>query len=320
LHGRRILKVQEEQLDEFDFKLDRLIHSGGVALTSGRTFLRNQTAFINCLNDLSSVVDHPDWRELAEPFINSITESTRFLSLFLDQIQRNLDRNLKNGLKNDVLQVREVKKCFEKMSDEYDSVLSKSSQIPVSKASLPESEEMDNLLTATRSCFLHTSLDYVSQLSVLHCKKKVQVLDYLSSHCRLSGTYFKMASQEFTSETVEDKLDQSSLVIQEMKQIKERLEKDLEKSHSSVKDVNDMITGIVSDNGIRIQGYLFKRTSNAFKNWNRRWFLIKDNKLMYTRRPVNSNKRTSSHTNNNKPINSDFDSELTVMEKDLRLL
>jgi Arf-GAP with coiled-coil, ANK repeat and PH domain-containing protein len=31
----------------------------------------------------------------------------------------------------------------------------------------------------------------------------------------------------------------------------------------------------------RMQGYLFKRTSNAFKTWNRRWFYLYDNRLVY---------------------------------------
>lgn len=31
----------------------------------------------------------------------------------------------------------------------------------------------------------------------------------------------------------------------------------------------------------RMQGYLFKRTSNAFKTWNRRWFYLYDNQLVY---------------------------------------
>lgn len=31
----------------------------------------------------------------------------------------------------------------------------------------------------------------------------------------------------------------------------------------------------------RMEGYLFKRTSKGFKTWNRRWFYLSDNKLMY---------------------------------------
>lgn len=33
-----------------------------------------------------------------------------------------------------------------------------------------------------------------------------------------------------------------------------------------------------------MEGYLFKRTSNAFKTWNRRWFYMLDNKLYYRKR------------------------------------
>lgn len=47
------------------------------------------------------------------------------------------------------------------------------------------------------------------------------------------------------------------------------------------------------------EGYLFKRTSNAFKTWNRRWFCMRDNKLFYKKR-----------TGEDLP---------TVMEEDLRL-
>ncbi|XP_031844367.1 centaurin beta 1A isoform X3 [Nomia melanderi] len=49
----------------------------------------------------------------------------------------------------------------------------------------------------------------------------------------------------------------------------------------------------------RMEGYLFKRTTNAFKTWNRRWFCLKDQQLVYK-------KRTG-------------DSDYTVMEEDLRL-
>ena len=52
---------------------------------------------------------------------------------------------------------------------------------------------------------------------------------------------------------------------------------------------------------VRLEGYLFKRTSNAFKTWNRRWFMIKDNKLMYFKRKNSTGE------------------DVTVMELNLRL-
>ncbi|GAA6111946.1 arf-GAP with coiled-coil, ANK repeat and PH domain-containing protein 2 isoform X7 [Tachysurus ichikawai] len=38
------------------------------------------------------------------------------------------------------------------------------------------------------------------------------------------------------------------------------------------------------ENGIVMEGYLFKRASNAFKTWNRRWFSIQNNQLVYQKK------------------------------------
>lgn len=38
--------------------------------------------------------------------------------------------------------------------------------------------------------------------------------------------------------------------------------------------------GISPDPDVVMEGYLYKRSSNAFKTWNRRWFQIKDNKFV----------------------------------------
>ncbi|NXQ61013.1 ACAP3 protein, partial [Anthoscopus minutus] len=37
-------------------------------------------------------------------------------------------------------------------------------------------------------------------------------------------------------------------------------------------------------NGVVMEGYLFKRASNAFKTWNRRWFSIQNSQLVYQKK------------------------------------
>uniref|UniRef100_A0A7N6A3C7 Arf-GAP with coiled-coil, ANK repeat and PH domain-containing protein n=1 Tax=Anabas testudineus TaxID=64144 RepID=A0A7N6A3C7_ANATE len=51
-------------------------------------------------------------------------------------------------------------------------------------------------------------------------------------------------------------------------------------------------------NGVVMEGYLFKRASNAFKTWNRRWFSIQNSQLVYQKK---------------------FKDSLTVVVEDLRL-
>lgn len=60
------------------------------------------------------------------------------------------------------------------------------------------------------------------------------------------------------------------------------LEKEMENRHTYVNN-KDYIPAPMK-NGVRIEGYLFKRTSNAFKTWNRRWFCLQDNQLVYRKR------------------------------------
>lgn len=60
------------------------------------------------------------------------------------------------------------------------------------------------------------------------------------------------------------------------------IEKDVENSHAlvSIPEITSAI-GTGDSKSPKLEGYLFKRTSNAFKTWNRRWFYLFDNKLVY---------------------------------------
>ncbi|KAL1138154.1 hypothetical protein AAG570_009846 [Ranatra chinensis] len=72
-----------------------------------------------------------------------------------------------------------------------------------------------------------------------------------------------------------------------------KLDKVLGNRHSLVNKNETVVPGEP------VEGYLFKRTTNAFKTWHRRWFCLKDNQLVYR-------KRTG-------------EDQYTVMEEDLRL-
>lgn len=59
-----------------------------------------------------------------------------------------------------------------------------------------------------------------------------------------------------------------------------KVEKELENRHSIVNHIEQVPSTPIKGCPI-MEGYLFKRTSNAFKTWNRRWFYLYDNKLVY---------------------------------------
>lgn len=82
-----------------------------------------------------------------------------------------------------------------------------------------------------------------------------------------------------------------------MQQESNQLCKSLQNRHLSVKkfsenpSTNGTSTPTPNDSGPissnstktldKFEGYLFKRTSNRFKTWNRRWFYMNDNQLLY---------------------------------------
>lgn len=63
-----------------------------------------------------------------------------------------------------------------------------------------------------------------------------------------------------------------------------KLEKGMENRHSFVNNCDINLIENESGKSPVMEGYLFKRTSNAFKTWHRRWFVLQDNQLVYRKR------------------------------------
>jgi len=68
-----------------------------------------------------------------------------------------------------------------------------------------------------------------------------------------------------------------------MQQKRYKLEKQMEDRHAFVTS-RDFVPPPGRNGTPRMEGYLFKRTSNAFKTWNRRWFALQDDQLVYRKR------------------------------------
>ncbi|XP_075237326.1 centaurin beta 1A isoform X2 [Lycorma delicatula] len=262
---RAVLEEQESQIDLLEQKLEKVLKVCGVVVDTGKTYVAQQSLFANSLWDLSVCFrDDPETMSRLNKLIHALQEMNKFHTMLLDQASRTILKNLTTFLKEDIKAVKESRHHFDKISSELDIALSRNSQAPRSRQS--EIEDSNNLLAATRTCFRHTALDHVHCVTLLQARKKHEIL----------GT------------------------VGEMRSDTSKLEKSFGNKHTLVNS-NDIVP---MDNkgkvGLpRIQGYLFKRTSNAFKTWNRRWFYLNDKQLVYR-------KRTG-------------EEHVTIMEEDLRL-
>uniref|UniRef100_A0A4W3H9U1 Arf-GAP with coiled-coil, ANK repeat and PH domain-containing protein n=1 Tax=Callorhinchus milii TaxID=7868 RepID=A0A4W3H9U1_CALMI len=186
----------------------------------------------------------------------------------------------------DVRKFKETKKQFDKVREDMDLALVKNAQATRSKTH--EVEEATGMLTMTRKCFRHLALDYVLQINVLQAKKKFEILDSMLSFMHAQYTFFKQGYDLLNEldpymRKLATELDQ--LVIDSAVEKRE-----MEHKHALIQqrdfsyDDSKAEFNVDAPNGVVMEGYLFKRASNAFKTWNRRWFSIQNSQLVYQKK------------------------------------
>uniref|UniRef100_A0A8C6Q8H5 Arf-GAP with coiled-coil, ANK repeat and PH domain-containing protein n=1 Tax=Nothobranchius furzeri TaxID=105023 RepID=A0A8C6Q8H5_NOTFU len=228
-------------------------------------------------------------RELAQQSAkDEVIESslTKFAESLQEMINYHTEPFLSPFFISDLRKFKEAKKQFDKVSEEKEAALIKNAQAPRNKQH--EVEEATNILTATRKCFRHIVLDYVLQINVLQSKKRSEILKSMLSFMYAHLTFFHQGYDLFSElqplmKQLGGQLDQ--LVVDAAKE-----KRDMEQKHSTIQqkdfstDDTKLEYNVDADNGIAMEGYLFKRASNAFKTWNRRWFSIQNNQLVYQKK------------------------------------
>ncbi|XP_054768596.1 arf-GAP with coiled-coil, ANK repeat and PH domain-containing protein 2-like [Lytechinus pictus] len=121
-------------------------------------------------------------------FMGAMNETRNYQAILEDQAIRAVSKSLSTFIKGDLKKVKEAKRLFYKISDDYDNALHKNAQTVRTKPL--EAEETLNVLTATRSAFGHTALDYVFQINIVQSKERHEVLNTLLSFMHAQFTFF----------------------------------------------------------------------------------------------------------------------------------
>uniref|UniRef100_A0A8C5GD20 Arf-GAP with coiled-coil, ANK repeat and PH domain-containing protein n=1 Tax=Gouania willdenowi TaxID=441366 RepID=A0A8C5GD20_GOUWI len=266
---RATIEEVEGDVCELESKLDKLVKLCIGMIDAGKAYNAANKQFVSGI------------RELAQ-------QSTKdeVIEILFDQAQRSIKTQLQTFVKDDLRKFKDSKKQFDKVSEEKETALIKNAQAPRNKQH--EVEEATNILTATRKCFRHIVLDYVLQINVLQSKRRSEILKSMLSFMYAHLTFFHQGYDLFSElqplmKQLGGQLDQ--LVVDAAKE-----KRDMEQKHSTIqqKDFSNDDTkleyNVDADNGIAMEGYLFKRASNAFKTWNRRWFSIQNNQLVYQKK------------------------------------
>ncbi|XP_026998358.1 arf-GAP with coiled-coil, ANK repeat and PH domain-containing protein 2 isoform X4 [Tachysurus fulvidraco] len=302
---RAAVEDVEGDVGELESKLDKLVKLSIGMIDAGRVYSHANRQFINGIRDLALQSSRDDviGSSLAA-FAETLQEMNNYHTILFDQAQRSVRSQLQTFVKEDLRKFKEVKKQFDKASEEKEVALVKNAQVPRNKPH--EVDEAANILTTTRKCFRHIALDYVLQINVLQSKKRLEILKSMLSFMNSNLSFFQQGYTLFSDleplmKQLGGQLDQ--LVVDSAKE-----KRDMEQKHSAIQqqaalqDLSSEDCGqqvsVDCEDGVMMEGYLFKRASNAFKTWNRRWFSIQRNQLVYQKR---------------------FRDNLTVVVEDLRL-
>uniref|UniRef100_A0A671PD96 Arf-GAP with coiled-coil, ANK repeat and PH domain-containing protein n=1 Tax=Sinocyclocheilus anshuiensis TaxID=1608454 RepID=A0A671PD96_9TELE len=214
--------------------------------------------------------------ECLEKFSKKLSDIVTAQEEVIETTQKSVKLKLQNFVKEDVKRFKDVRKEFERSSENLEAALSRNAQAPRGKQH--EVEEASNNLLNTRRAFRSGALDYVLQVQTytMLSLMEAQALFFQQGYQSLTEleSYRKQLSEEYTQ-----------LVLNSARE-----KRDMEQRHGAVKkkDVSydDSIMDFSPDapNGIAMEGYLYKRASNAFKTWSRRWFSIQKNQLVYQKK------------------------------------
>uniref|UniRef100_A0A7N4NPZ3 Arf-GAP with coiled-coil, ANK repeat and PH domain-containing protein n=1 Tax=Sarcophilus harrisii TaxID=9305 RepID=A0A7N4NPZ3_SARHA len=260
-------------------------------IEAGKVYITTNKHFVSGVRDLSQQCRNDEVvSECLQKFGDSLQEMINYHMILFDQAQRSVRQQLHNFVKDDVRKFKETKKQFDKVREDMEMSLVKNAQAPRHRPH--EVEEATGALTLTRKCFRHLALDYVLQINVLQAKKKFEILDAMLSFMHAQYTFFQQGYSLLHQldpymKKLAAELDQ--LVIDSAVEKRE-----MERKHALIQqrtllqdfsyDESKVEFDVDAPNGVVMEGYLFKRASNAFKTWNRRWFSIQNSQLVYQKK------------------------------------
>lgn len=281
---RHSLSQHTNHLSKLEQRINEMLKLVAVMADLGQTYVANFYKLSVCVNQMSdesfngNPLAAPALRAISEAYAQTVNLSKDFFHNSTAQLQT----KLQNFIKNELHKVGEARSHFEAMSSNMDEALTKNSSVSRTKPS--ESADGRNGVVSVGACFAHTTLDYVAHINVAHAHKNHVVVDALWGLVKEYSLFFHRGHAFFDEWTSEEKgaIADSVSALSAAAKVTERKMQDI---HSIVNpDRLSNPSGMSPDPDVVMEGYLYKRSSNALRKWNRRWFQIKDSKLLYSHR------------------------------------
>ncbi|XP_068960277.1 arf-GAP with coiled-coil, ANK repeat and PH domain-containing protein 1 [Petaurus breviceps papuanus] len=271
---RASIELVESDVSELENRLEKLLKLGSSLLESGRHYLATCRAFISGIQELSNLgPPEPMMIECLDKFTESLSHKINCHEDLLNATQQTLKQQIQSFVKESLRGFWETRREFWRGAESLEAALSHNAEVPRRRAH--EAEEAMSALKAVRAGYQGRALDYVLQINVIQDKKKFDIMEFVSWGNRALGRW--RWDRKGT-----DRLHK--LVLESARE-----KRDMEQRHVLLKEQE--LSGEEPEPGLKegpgglvMEGHLFKRASNAFKTWSRRWFTIQNNQLVYQKK------------------------------------
>uniref|UniRef100_A0A4W4DS14 Arf-GAP with coiled-coil, ANK repeat and PH domain-containing protein n=1 Tax=Electrophorus electricus TaxID=8005 RepID=A0A4W4DS14_ELEEL len=274
---RAAIEMVEGNVSELETRLEKLVKQCNSMLEAGKVYCQSSKSFVNGLRELGHYCSEDSTMGVSAFAITSYS----FTEL-IEATQKSVKLKLQGFVKDDVKHFKDVRKEFERNSETLEAALGRNAQAPRGKQH--EVEEASQALLTARRAFRSGALDYV--LEVHACMHSY--IPHMLSLMEAQALFFQQGHQSLTElEEYRKHLgdEHTKLVLNSARE-----KRDMEQRHAAIKkkdmsyDDSVMDFNLDAPTGIAMEGYLYKRASNAFKTWSRRWFSIQKNQLVYQKK------------------------------------
>uniref|UniRef100_A0A7N4NIQ8 Arf-GAP with coiled-coil, ANK repeat and PH domain-containing protein n=1 Tax=Sarcophilus harrisii TaxID=9305 RepID=A0A7N4NIQ8_SARHA len=224
-------------------------------------------------------------KECLDKFTESLSHKINCHEDLLNATQQTLKQQIQSFVKESLRGFWEARREFWKGAESLEAALSHNAEVPRRKAH--EAEEAMTTLKTVRAGYQGRALDYVLQINVIQDKRKFDIMEFVLRLVEAQAIYFQLGHEELNGLAVYHKELGAQLHKLVLESAREK--RDMEQRHVLLKEQE--LSGEEPEPGLKegpgglvMEGHLFKRASNAFKTWSRRWFTIQNNQLVYQKR------------------------------------
>ncbi|XP_033618708.1 arf-GAP with coiled-coil, ANK repeat and PH domain-containing protein 1 isoform X3 [Fukomys damarensis] len=283
---RASIELVEAEVSELETRLEKLLKLGTGLLESGRHYLAASRSFIAGIYDLAHLgPPEPMMVECLDKFTVSLNHKLDSHLELLDATQHTLQQQIQTLVKEGLRGFREARRDFWRGAESLEAALIHNAEVP--RRRTQEAEEAGAALRIARAGYRGRALDYALQINVIEDKRKFDIMEFVLRLVEAQTVYFQQGHEELSRLAQYRKELGAQLHKLVLNSAREK--RDMEQRHVLLKqkelggeEPEPSLKG--GPGGLVMEGHLFKRASNAFKTWSRRWFTIQSNQLVYQKK------------------------------------